>query len=80
MARTNGTPAGRKYMNSSMEGRRVWSGDHLCSSKPIGTGNQEAEHVQIRTGVLYVLKILTLKNFDGSTSCMPSSPKEYISP
>ena len=27
-----------------------------------------------------VLKIVTLKNFDGCTSCMPSSPKEYISP
>ena len=27
-----------------------------------------------------VLKIVTLKNFDGCTSCMPSSLKEYISP
>ena len=27
-----------------------------------------------------VLKIVTLKNFNGCTSCMPSSPKEYISP
>ena len=27
-----------------------------------------------------VLKIVTLKNFDGCTSCMPSSPKEYNKP
>ena len=27
-----------------------------------------------------VLKIVTLKNCDGCTSCMPSSPKEYIHP
>ena len=25
-------------------------------------------------------RTLTLKNFDGCTSCMPSSPKEYIRP
>ena len=28
----------------------------------------------------HVLKIVTLKDFDCSTSCMPSSPKESISP
>ena len=27
-----------------------------------------------------VLKIVSLKNFDGCTSCMPSSPKEYKHP
>ena len=27
-----------------------------------------------------VIKIVTLQNFDGCTSCMPSSPKEYICP
>ena len=40
-----------------------------------------AQHVHANTASIeHVLKIVTLKNFDGCTSYMPSSPKEYISP
>ena len=33
--------------------------------------------VRTRLPIEHVLKIITLKNFDGYTSCMPSSPREY---
>ena len=47
------------------------------------TKNSHIAQVRTRMPILpieCVLKIVTLKNFDGCTSCMPSSPKEYISP
>ena len=45
--------------------------------------NSKIAQVRTRMPILpieRVLKIVTLKNFDGCTSCMPSSPKVYIRP
>ena len=41
------------------------------------TKNSNIAQVCTRLPIEHVLKIVTLKNFDGYTSCMPSSPKEY---
>ena len=39
------------------------------------TKNSNIAQVRTRLPIEHVLKIVTLKNFDGYTSCMPSSPK-----
>ena len=47
------------------------------------TKNSNIAQVRARANTAYRTcskKIVTLKNFDGCTSCMPSSPKEYIHP
>ena len=41
------------------------------------TKNSNIAQVCARLPIEHVLKIVTLKNFDGYTSCMPSSLKEY---
>ena len=41
------------------------------------TKNSNIAQVRTRLPIEHVLKIVTLKNFDGYTSCMPSSPKKY---
>ena len=81
MGKNSCHPAGHLAMSRAY----IYSfGEEACNSHSnctdIGIFQCPGSHarMQILPIERVLFKIVTLKNFDGCTSCMPSSPKEYI--